>query len=433
MKTSTSSLVHRSWSVSALCRSISEMLDANFGMVQVVGEVGSFIQAASGHCYFNLKDAQSQIRCAMFRRAAASQLAMPRNGERVEVIARVAIHAARGDLQLVVEGLRPAGQGAAMDQFLRLKAQLEEEGLFNGARKRKVPEYPTCVGVVTSLDAAALSDVLTSIRRRAPHIALVLSPCAVQGVESTYSIVEALNSLYALHVQGTSATSGRPDVILLVRGGGAWEDLQAFNDEAVARCIASSPVPIISGVGHETDFTIADFVADMRAATPTAAAELCTSAQEDLSTRLHVLSSRLMRALDCQLNACAQHLDWMSAAMVRTDDRMHAKEFGLEQLAHRLEGAGSMKQAANCAALNVHSDALRASCKRGIGSLSNALDALASRLEAANPVQVLSRGFAWLEGPKGLVSSINQIEVGERLHATLADGMVELSVADVSS
>jgi exodeoxyribonuclease VII large subunit len=185
-------LSRRSWTVSALCHSVVDTLDTSLNPVQVQGEIGSFIQAGSGHCYFNLKDAESQLRCAMFRRAASALSALPANGDKVEVIARLGVHAPRGDLQLIVEELRPAGQGVSMEQFLRLKAKLEGEGLFAPERKRLLTRTPRCIGLVTSPDAAALSDVMTALARRVPHICVVLSPCAVQGIGAERTIVQAL-------------------------------------------------------------------------------------------------------------------------------------------------------------------------------------------------------------------------------------------------
>ncbi len=426
-----SSPSRRSWSVSALCRGIADIFDENFNPVQVVGEVGSFVQAASGHCYFNLKDAQSQIRCAMFRRTAVGLSSLPANGDSVEVIARVAVHAARGDLQLVVDGLRPAGQGTAMEQFLRLKSKLEQEGLFSATRKREIPAYPSCIGVVTSMDAAALSDVLTAMGRRAPHIEVVLSPCAVQGADAPGTIVDALELLYARCSNETPDSICAPEVILAVRGGGAWEDLQAFNDENVARCIARSPVPVISGVGHETDFTIADFVADVRAATPTAAAELCAVAQEDLQGRLNTMVERLGKAVKSQHNSSAQQLDWIAAVLARPDDGVRTMALRLEQLVQKLNMGVRPKLMATDIALNAHSEALVASCRRGIARFSGGLATSGDRLTAANPAQILSRGFAWLEGPQGLVTSVGHVAEGDAVRATLVDGVVELVVADI--
>ncbi|HRN65396.1 MAG TPA: exodeoxyribonuclease VII large subunit, partial [Alicycliphilus sp.] len=272
-------LAPRIWEVGALCRAIADALQARFNPVAVRGEITGFSRASSGHCYFTLKDGQGQIRCAMFRRAASGLDFMPRDGELVEVRGQLGVYEARGDLQLIVEGMRRAGQGALFEQFLRLKAQLEAEGLFTAARKRPLPAMPRGIGLVTSPGAAALHDVVTALRRRVPHIPVVLVPALVQGAQAPASICDALSKLYLLAQKGRASEADLPknsempfiDVILLVRGGGSIEDLWAFNDERLARTIVQSPVPLVSGVGHETDFTIADFCADLRAPTPTAA------------------------------------------------------------------------------------------------------------------------------------------------------------------
>ncbi|HWI81477.1 exodeoxyribonuclease VII large subunit, partial [Ramlibacter sp.] len=267
-------LAPRIWQVGALCRAIADSLEARFNPVAVRGEISAFSAAPSGHCYFSLKDGQGQIRCAMFRRAAQLLAFRPREGDSVEVLGRLGVYEPRGDLQLIVETMRPAGQGALYEQFLRLKARLEDEGLFDSARKRPAPALPRGIGVVTSTGAAALHDVVTALRRRAGHVPVVLAPAAVQGAQAPAELVAALQSLYRL------AQAGTLDVILLVRGGGSIEDLWAFNDERLARTIVASPVPLICGVGHETDFTIADFCADVRAPTPTAAAELAAQPRD---------------------------------------------------------------------------------------------------------------------------------------------------------
>lgn len=428
-----SSPSRRSWSVSALCRGITDTFDAHFNPIQVVGEIGSFVQAASGHCYFNLKDSQAQIRCAMFRRTAAGLLSLPANGDSVEVIAKVAVHAARGDLQLIVEALRPAGQGTAMEQFLRLKARLEAEGLFQGARKRELPSFPAHVGLVTSLDAAALSDVLTAMARRVPHIGMTLSPCMVQGAGASASIIAALEALYAQCHDSRQLGAISPDVVVLVRGGGAWEDLQAFNDEEVARCIARSPVPVITGIGHETDFTIADFVADVRAATPTAAAELCAMPQETLQGQLDAITAHLLEAFSSRLHENAQELDWIAAILARPDDGIRTMALGLEQLQQKLDhGLCTRLQVAQMAC-NTQAEALWSGGRRAFERVRGTLEVRGERLNAANPAQILSRGFAWLEGPKGLVTSVRHVGVGDAVRATLADGVVELEATGVHS
>ena len=255
----------RVWGVGALCRAVADALDARFNPVAVRGEISGFSRAVSGHCYFSIKDATGQIRCAMFKRAAGMLDFSPKDGELVELRGRLGVYEARGDLQLVVESMRRAGQGALFEQFLRLKAQLEGEGLFDPAHKRDLPLMPRAIGVVTSLGAAAWHDVVTALQRRVPHIPVRLAPAAVQGAGAAQALVQALQQLYAQTALHNPSTTQPVDVILLVRGGGSMEDLWSFNDEQLARTMAVSPVPIICGVGHETDFTIADFVADVRA------------------------------------------------------------------------------------------------------------------------------------------------------------------------
>ncbi|MGB4359792.1 MAG: exodeoxyribonuclease VII large subunit, partial [Rhodoferax sp.] len=290
------------WSVGALCRAIADALQARFNPVTVRGELTGFSRAASGHCYFSLKDANGQLRCAMFKRAASGLDFAPRDGELVEVQGRLGIYEPRGDLQLIVEGMRRAGQGNLFEEFLKLKARLEAQGLFDAARKRPLPVMPRAIGLVTSLGAAALHDVVTALQRRVPHIPVVLAPASVQGTNAPAELMAALSALYQLKTVPI-------DVILLVRGGGALEDLWAFNNEALARLMVQSPVPIICGVGHETDFTIADFCADLRAPTPTAAAELVAQPRDAWLGALDQVQRRLSDAVLRQLDRQGQRLD----------------------------------------------------------------------------------------------------------------------------
>lgn len=410
---------------------MADILDTYANPVQVIGEVGSFLQAASGHCYFNLKDADAQLRCVMFRRTGMALSALPKNGDMVEVVARVGLHAARGDLQLIVEDLRPAGQGSRMEEFLRRKAALEAEGLFSVSRKRALPDYPGCVGVVTSLDAAALSDVLTALARRAPHIEVVISPCTVQGADAEQSIISALELLYGRCGPARDAGSGVPEVVLLVRGGGAWEDLHAFNETGLAYCIARSPVPVISGVGHETDFTIADFVADVRAATPTAAAELCASPREETLQRLDEQAYRMHKAVASKFQSGAQQLDWMGAILARPADGVAAMSSRITQLEQSLRQSVAPGVQAASALLGAHAAAMTVAIERKLERAEARLAGAGQRLEASDPKAVLSRGFAWMEGPKGLVTSVRQVAVGDSVRATLADGVVELGVLGI--
>lgn len=414
----------RVWAVGALCRAVADALETRFNPVAVRGEITGFSRAASGHCYFALKDPQGQVRCAMFRRSASLLDFAPRDGELVEVTGRLGVYEARGDLQLVVEGMRRAGQGALFEQFLRLKAKLEAEGLFDGARKRELPLLPRGIGIVTSLGAAALHDVVTCLRRRAPHIPVVLAPAAVQGAGAPAELVSALRSLYR------AAEAGQLDVILLVRGGGSIEDLWAFNDEQLARTIVASPVPLVSGVGHETDFTIADFCADLRAPTPTAAAELAAQPQETWLAALGMMQERLHEAALRRIDRASQRLDQAAAHLGRPSARTAQQHLRIERQAQRLRFALAARlQRANDQLLAA-GDRVRASAAARIERAGRQCERLELRLQLLDPRLVLQRGYALLTDTESghMITSVTQAHAGQALRAALADGEVDLQV-----
>ena len=447
------------WPVGALCRAIADSLEARFNPVAVRGEISGFTRASSGHCYFSLKDESGQLRCAMFRRAASLIGFTPREGDEVEVRGRLGVYDARGDLQLVVESMARAGQGQLFEQFLRLKARLEAEGLFDAARKRSLPAMPRGIGVVTSPGAAALHDVLTALERRVPHIPVVVSPAPVQGPGAPEALINALGLLYEL-AQSPSDQHADPgeipvDLILLVRGGGSIEDLWAFNDEALARAILRSPVPVIVGVGHETDFSIADFVADLRAPTPTAAAELASVSQETLRNSLEQFASRLAQALSRRLDSEAQRLDIAQGRLGRPSARLAGEHRQLDRQAQRLGHAARLRLEREHSALTrlgerlVRSpapllaregerltrsiDRLPQAAERALAGARDRLDRAALRLAALDPQRVLERGYAWLEDESARpVTSAAATHTGQRLRATLADGKVDLTVLDAS-
>jgi exodeoxyribonuclease VII large subunit len=417
-------LAPRIWQVGALCRAIADALDVRFNPVAVRGEVSGFSRASSGHCYFSLKDPSGQIRCAMFRRAAGLLDFAPRDGDVVEAWGRLGVYEPRGDLQLIVESLARAGQGALFEQFLRLKAKLEAEGLFDPARKRELPRLPRGIGVVTSTGAAALHDVVTALRRRAAHVPVVIAPAAVQGTQAPAEMVAALRALYRL------AEAGSIDVILLVRGGGSMEDLWAFNDEQLARAIAQSPVPLVSGVGHETDFTIADFCADVRAPTPTAAAELAAEDAGNWIDGLRQMESRLRDSVRRRVDVAGQRLDIAAARLGRPLARLAAQQMRLGRAAHRLRYAvlGRMQSESTRV---VGTDAkLKHGVRLRLQHAAQVLDHSRLRLELLDPRLVLQRGYALLADEQGRpVSSVRQTFAGQALRATLADGEVDLKVA----
>jgi exodeoxyribonuclease VII large subunit len=415
----------RIWQVGALCRAVADALDARFNPVAVRGEISGFSRAASGHCYFSLKDEQGQIRCAMFRRAASLLDFAPRDGELVEVRGRLGVYEPRGDLQLIVESMSRAGQGALFEQFLRLKARLEAEGLFDASRKRPIPVLPRRIGLVTSLGAAALHDVVVALRRRVPHIPVVIAPAPVQGGGAAAELVRALHTLADPALPG-----GPVDVVLLVRGGGSIEDLWSFNDEHLARAIVTSPVPVVCGVGHETDFTIADFCADLRAPTPTAAAELVAQPRDVWLGALDALSQTLQDAAWRRIDTQSQRLDQLASRLGRPSGLVARQQLRLGQLAHRLRygvRAALERQRQGVTALQA---AVPQRVAMRLSRSQERLQRAELRLGLLDPRLVLQRGYAWLSDDAGhAVTRAAQTAPGQSLRATLADGEVEMTVS----
>jgi len=416
----TADITPRIWGVGVLCRAIADALEARFNPVAVRGEISGFTRASSGHCYFTLKDPQGQLRCAMFKRSAQMLNFAPKDGQTVEVFGRLGVYEPRGELQLVVESMRTTGQGSWFEQFLKLKAQLEAEGLFNTERKRPIQERPRAIGVVTSLGAAALHDVATALQRRVPHIPVVLSPALVQGADAPASLLQALQAL-----------GGKPeiDVILLVRGGGSIEDLWAFNDEQLARAIVACPVPVISGVGHETDFTISDFCADLRAPTPTAAAELCAVSQADLIQQVMALQELMQNLTHRQIDKSSQGLDLTQSRIGRPSQAISQQVLRITRLEQSLhQRMGSFTQTCQHDLLNKKNQLERA-VGQTIQNNQQRIHRAQLRLGLLDPKLVLQRGFAWLSDEHGVsISSVSQAKIGELVQATLADGVVDLSV-----
>ena len=427
------------WDVGALCMAVADALAARFNPVTVRGELSGFSRAASGHCYFSLKDATGQLRCAMFRRAAQGVAFAPRDGELVEVRGKLGVYEQRGDLQLIVDDMQRAGQGALFEQFVRLKARLEAEGLFDASRKRPLPLMPRGIGLVTSAGAAALHDVVTALRRRVPHIPVVLVPALVQGALAPASLTDALRKLYRLAEQGAeSAESDKRsldegsvpiDVILLVRGGGSIEDLWAFNDEKLARTIVQSPVPLVSGVGHETDFTIADFCADLRAPTPTAAAELVSQPRDAWLGALDLAERRLRDVLERQLDRQGQRLDHAARQLGRPSGLVAREQWQLEQWRQRLQTAVRERVIDGGHRQQQLARDLPAAVARWQERQQQRLSQAHTRLELLNPQQVLARGYTLLtDGDGHVISRVAQAPVGTAVRAQLADGGLDMVV-----
>ncbi len=419
----------RVWEVGPLLRAMADTLSARFNPVVVRGEISSFTRAASGHCYFSLKDEGGQLRCAMFRRSATNLGFSPREGQMVEALGRLDVYGARGDLQLIVESLEQAGQGALYEQFLRLKAKLESEGLFDPARKRALPRRPRHLALVTSAGAAALRDVVTALQRRAPHVPVTLFPAAVQGQSAPREICAALDKAYRRFLE-----TGEGEALLLVRGGGSLEDLWSFNDEQVVRTIARAPMPVICGVGHETDFTLADFVADVRAPTPTAAAEIASPTQAEERERLEAFQDQLQAAVWGRMDALAQRLDQLAMRLGKPSSKVHDAQRRLADLSHALKGSVALSLERDRQRLLNLSEAMPKATSWMMERQFSKLDGLAGALKHLDPQLVLARGFSYLTDADGrAVTSVDRVQAGRVLHARLADGSLDLSVTQVNA
>ncbi|HWH84071.1 MAG TPA: exodeoxyribonuclease VII large subunit [Burkholderiaceae bacterium] len=414
------------WSVAALVREVGELLVDRFSVCAVRGELSGFSRAASGHCYFNLKDADggsAMLRCAMFRRAASLLDFAPRDGQLVELRGRLGVYEPRGELQLVVEAMRAAGAGALYEQFLRLRARLEAAGLFDAGRKRALPRFARTLGVVTSLAGAALHDVLTALARRAPQVRVVVYPSPVQGADAPAALAAAI---------GLASARAEVEVLIVCRGGGSLEDLWAFNDEQVVRAIVGAAMPVVCGVGHETDVTLADLAADLRAPTPTAAAELAAPTRAGCLDELAALQQALQRRVRTVLDRHAQQLDRSAARLTRPDQALRRGRERLMLLGHRLRGHAPHALALQRSRLQRVAAESRLGARAHLTHQRDRLDALAARLRALGPEQVLARGYAWLGDATGRpVSSVRRLAIGAPLRAVLRDGTADVVVTGV--
>lgn len=414
------------WGVSALLLAVGDALQARFGGVAVRGEISGFTRASSGHCYFTLKDAEGapgSLRCAMFRRSASLLDFAAADGQRVDVRGRLAVYEPRGELQFVVESMQRVGAGNLYEEFLRLRARLQAEGLFDSERKRALPPVPQVIGIVTSLQAAALHDVLTSLARRAPHVRVVVYPSPVQGADAPAALARAL---------AAAGARGEAEVLLLVRGGGSLEDLWSFNDERVVRAVAACPLPVVCGVGHETDITLSDLAADLRAPTPTAAAELATPAQADLLSGLQVRADAMRRHVARRLQTDAQRLDLAALRLSRPARGLAMHQQGLQRLAQRLGAALVARRERLARDLPLRAQRLQHAAATLLRQQQSALDNRARRLEALDPQTVLARGYAWIEGPDGRpVTQVAALRAGLDVQGVWADGRAALTVTAV--
>ncbi|MGC2165890.1 MAG: exodeoxyribonuclease VII large subunit [Gallionella sp.] len=429
------------FAVAELNFAIKQLLEAGVPLIWVRGEISNLVKAASGHFYFLLKDGQAQVRCVMFRHKNQLMREAIANGHEVEVLATATLYEQRGEFQLTVEQLRPAGLGALYEKFARLKQLLESQGLFAAARKRPLPSFPRRIGIVTSPQAAALRDVLTTLRRRLPCVPVVLYPTAVQGIGSAARISAAIE---------VANRRAECDVLILCRGGGSIEDLWAFNEEFVARAIVASDIPVVSGVGHETDFTIADFVADERAATPTAAAQRVVPDRHALGNALHHRAQTMQRAQSSYLQKHMQALDYLQRGLVHPAQRLQllsqqliemqtratrsffsaaaASHFRIQSLAHRLTISGididRLAERLNSAGRRLSTGIHSTQIKRRLQ-----IDNAAQHLNLLDPRQVLARGYSMVQDVSGrVVSDAKKIDVASELRITFAQGWARTEV-----
>lgn len=398
-----------------------QLLENNLPLMWVGGEISNFVRAASGHWYFSLKDEQAQVRCVMFKHKNQYIDWQPQNGMQVEVLALVSLYEARGDFQLTLEQMRPAGLGALYEAFERLKRKLEGEGLFDAARKRPLPSMPHQIGIVTSPQAAALRDVLTTLRKRMPGIPVVLYPTPVQGEGAGQKIAQAI---------AQANERAECEVLLVCRGGGSIEDLWAFNEEVVARAIAASRIPVVSGVGHETDFTIADFAADQRAATPTAAAQLVVPDRQELLQRLLQVAQRLARSSQRQAERAMQRLDLLQRRLVHPAQRMQQQTQNLDHLQQRLYMARPDMARLGTQQIELLRR-LQSATQRMLEKCDLRLDSLRQHLAHLDPQQVLARGYSMVRDEYGaIVADSAKVPIGARLDITFAEGWARTEVKD---
>ncbi|MDH1523885.1 MULTISPECIES: exodeoxyribonuclease VII large subunit [Achromobacter] len=432
--------------VAQLNQAVGQLLERSIPALWVRGEISNFTQAASGHWYFTLKDSRAAVRAVMFRSRASAVGFVPRAGDQVEIRARVSLYEPRGDYQLQADAMRRAGLGNLYEAFLRLKEQLASEGLFDAARKREPVRLPRAIGVITSLHAAALRDVLSALARRAPQVPVIIYPAPVQGADAASKLAAQLR---------LANERAEVDTLLLVRGGGSIEDLWSFNDEDLARQVAVSEIPVISGVGHETDFTIVDFVSDLRAPTPTAAAELACAPRAELLGRVMQTLQTMVRGQQRRLERAAQRLDRATAQLVSPAQRLQHQRERLNSLQYRLASAWSAPQGRRTARVNLLAQRLShrvpdtgraaerlAGAVRRLGQAQarllverrNRLAAASAQLRALDPGNTLARGYAIARDEQGrIVRDAAALSAGQPLDLSFAQGGAQVQVQSTRS
>ena len=391
------------FSVKEINRLVRELLEQSFPSFWISGEISNFISASSGHWYFSLKDDEAQVRCTMFKNKNMAADWVPKNGEKIEAKCFIGLYEARGEYQLNIEVIRHAGAGLLSEAFNQLKEKLLKEGLFEPTRKKPIPQFPQSIGVITSPTGAAIEDILITLKRRSPHIPIFIYPSLVQGKEAPSAIVKAIE---------TANTRMECDVLILARGGGSIEDLWAFNEEIVARAIIASKIPTITGVGHETDTTIADFVSDLRAPTPTGAAELVTSHTVELIKTIQAYKNQLNKMMASVIRELMQKIDYLEKRLISPRQQIQRQKEQIHQYIQRINQ--SMKNAMIQYRLNI--------------------DKLKLNLDHLSPHAVLSRGYSIITNVDGqIVNNINQLKLDDKIHIQLNHGQADANISDLKN
>jgi len=391
------------FSVKEINRLVRELLEQSFPSFWISGEISNFISASSGHWYFSLKDDEAQVRCTMFKNKNMAADWIPKNGEKIEAKCFIGLYEARGEYQLNIDLIRHAGAGLLSEAFNQLKERLLKEGLFETSRKKLIPQFPKSIGVITSPTGAAIEDILTTLKRRSLHIPIFIYPCLVQGKEAPLAIVKAIE---------TANIRMECDVLILARGGGSIEDLWAFNEEIVARGIIASKIPIITGVGHETDTTIADFVSDLRAPTPTGAAELVTSHTVELVKTIQVYKNQLNKVMAGVIRELMQKIDYLEKRLISPRQQIQRQKEQIHQYIQRINQ--SMKNAMIQYRLKI--------------------DKLKLNLDHLSPHAVLSRGYSIITNVDGqIVNNVNQLKLDDKIRIQLNHGQADANISDLKN
>lgn len=391
------------FSVKEINRLVRELLEQSFPSFWISGEISNFISASSGHWYFSLKDDEAQVRCTMFKNKNMVADWVPKNGEKIEAKCFIGLYEARGEYQLNIELIRLAGTGLLSEAFNQLKEKLLKEGLFETSRKKLIPQFPKSIGVITSPTGAAIEDILITLKRRSPHIPIFIYPSLVQGKEAPLAIVKAIE---------TANIRMECDLLILARGGGSIEDLWAFNEEIVARAIVASKIPTITGVGHETDTTIADFVSDLRAPTPTGAAELVTSHTVELIKTIQVYKNQLNKVMAGLIRELMQKIDYLEKRLISPRQQIQRQKEQIHQYIQRINQ--SMKNTMIQYRLNINK--------------------LKLNLDHLSPHAVLSRGYSIITNVDGqIVNNANQLKLDDKIRIQLNHGQADATISDLKN